>query len=225
MTLQKIWIGTETLLEHLERIEAADVYEEAETRFSVQTVIRPKTDAFHDFRGYAGKLYGGDLSVGDEILVLPSKKESKVKEIYFFDQTFETAKRGSSINLTLTDDVIISRGDIIVKKEELPEEKKQIEAKICWMDDAPFKVAKKYKIQLGVRTELVKVSQIKAEIKTDFSGQNEGVTELTMNQIGLAELKLAKPIFVDQYNKNKATGSFIIIDPQTNNTSGVGFIQ
>src|SRR5690606_10924974 len=109
------WYKGETLLEHLEKTDAQDVFEKGKARFPVQSVIRPKTEKFHDFRGYAGKLYGDDLSVGENITVLPSMTQTKVKEIHFFDQTFDKAERGSSITVTLEDDVNVSRGDMLVK--------------------------------------------------------------------------------------------------------------
>ncbi|MGY5351630.1 sulfate adenylyltransferase subunit 1 [Wenyingzhuangia sp. IMCC45533] len=218
------WYSGKTLLEHLEKLEAQDVYEESVARLPVQTVIRPKTEDFHDFRGYAGKLYGGSLSVGDEVTVLPSKTASKVKDIYFFDKTYQTAERGTSINVTLENDINISRGDIIVKSSELPRETKALEAKVCWMDATNLVVGKKYLLQQGANVIAAKVAAINGVIATDFSGESQA-TELKVNEIGKVSFKLAKNLFYDTYAENKTTGSFILIDPQTNNTSGAGFIQ
>ncbi|MGB2129530.1 MAG: elongation factor 1-alpha C-terminal domain-related protein, partial [Flavicella sp.] len=219
------WYTGTTLLDHLERLDAQDVYEKASARLPIQSVIRPKTDAFHDFRGYAGKLYGGSLAVGDEVTVLPSKTASKIKEIYFFDKTYDVAERGASINVTLENEINISRGDLLVKTSELPKESKQIEAKICWMDADALKAGTKYLLQHGANRVVVKIAEVKTLIKTDFSGDDEAVSELNINDIGLVSVRLAKPLFYDAYSDNKANGSFILINPQTNNTSGVGFIQ
>lgn len=222
---QTPWYQGPTMLEHLEGLDAQDVYEVSQARLPIQTVIRPKTEEFHDFRGYAGKLYGGSLSVGDEVTVLPSKTASKIKEIYHFDQTFETAERGTSVNITLENDINISRGDLLVKSSELPKEAKLIEAKVCWMDAKDLIPGTKYLIQHGANRLVAKIADIRKIIKTDFSGEDTSVTKLTINDIGLVQIKLAKPLFYDSYSDNKANGSFILIDAQTNNTSGVGFIQ
>lgn len=218
------WYSGETLLEHLEGIETKDIYEKAETRFPIQTVIRPKKDEFHDFRGYAGKVYGGDIAVGDEVTILPSQTQSKVKEILFFDEQFEVASRGSSVTLTLEDDVNVSRGDMIVKSTELPNVNKQLEATICWMDSKPLKALSKYHLQHGINNVVTKIDTIDSVIETDFSGEIES-EELKLNDIGKVRLKVNKPLFYDSYSKNKGNGSFILIDPQTNTTAGVGFIN
>ncbi len=219
------WYSGQTLLEHLEELDAQDVYEKAEVRFPVQTVIRPKKDEFHDFRGYAGKLYGGDLTVGDEVTVLPSLTTSKVKEIFFFDQKFETAGRGSSCTITLEDDVNVSRGDMIVKSSEQPRVEKQLSATVCWMDSKNLQPGTNYMIQSGSSRILAKVKHISGTIATDFSGQDESKNSLSLNEIGKVQLQLSKPLAIDSYSKNKASGSFILIDAQTNNTSGVGFVE
>ena len=219
------WYQGQTLLEHLEELDAQDVYEKAEVRFPVQTVIRPKKDEFHDFRGYAGKLYGGDLTVGDEVTVLPSLTVSKVKEIFFFDQKFETAGRGSSCTITLENDVNVSRGDMIVKSSEKPRVEKQLTAKICWMDSKDLNVGTNYFIQSGSNRVLAKIKNISGTIATDFSGEDTAKNSLSLNEIGKVQIQLSKPLAIDSYSKNKASGSFILIDSQTNNTSGVGFVE
>lgn len=219
------WYTGKTLIEHLEQIEAQDVYEEAQTRFPVQTVIRPKTEDYHDFRGYAGKLYGGEISVGDEVTVLPSGTQSKVKGIYFYDEQFEQAGIGSSITLTLEDDVNVSRGDMIVKVSEKPTVEKELEATICWMDKKPLKAATKYSLQHGVNNVLAKVVDVTTIEETNFSGEKTAASQLQLNEIGNIQLKLNKPLFFDSYQKNKHNGGFILIDLQTNTTAGVGFIN
>jgi len=219
------WYNGQTLLQHLEELDAQDVYEKAQVRFPVQTVIRPKKDEFHDFRGYAGKLYGGNISVGDEITVLPSGTTSKVKEIFFFDQKFETAGRGSSCTITLEDDINISRGDMIVKSSEKPRVEKQLTASVCWMDSKNLIVGANYLVQSGSNRVLAKIKGINGTIATDFSGEDTSKNTLTLNEIGKVQIQLSKPLAIDSYNENKASGSFILIDNQTNNTSGVGFID
>ncbi|WP_435415366.1 sulfate adenylyltransferase subunit 1 [Polaribacter aestuariivivens] len=219
------WYKGETLLHHLERLDAEDVQEETQTRFPVQTVIRPKTQDFHDFRGYAGKIYGGDLEIGDEVSVLPSQTKSKVKSIHFFNEEFARAKSGSSVTITLEDNVNVSRGDMLVKVAEEPTITKQLNATICWMDKEPLQASQKYYIKHGVNDAQAKITQLNTIIKTDFSGKIENPSALELNQIGDIQLKLSKPLLVDTYNQNKSNGSFILINPKTNNTVGVGFIR
>lgn len=219
------WYSGSTLLDHLESLQSEDLQESSQVRFPVQTVIRPKTDDFHDFRGYAGKIYGGELSVGDEILVFPSMTRSKIKEIHFFNEQFQTAKTGSSVTLTLEDDVNVSRGDMLVKVGEEPQMTKQLSATVCWMDKSPLRAASRYYIKHGVNDLQAKIMDVSSIIQTDFSGIKENPAELLLNEIGEVHMKLSKPIFYDSYEKNKENGAFILIDARTNNTAGVGFIN
>ncbi|WP_442265401.1 sulfate adenylyltransferase subunit 1 [Tenacibaculum sp. ZS6-P6] len=220
------WYTGKSLLDHLEGLNVkSELNVESKVRFPVQTVIRPKTDEYHDYRGYAGKLYGGDLAVGDEVTVLPSETKSKVKSIQFFDQEFEQAKSGSSVSITLEDNVNVSRGDMLVKTGQEPKIVKQLEATICWMDSTPLRASEKYYIKHGVNDAQAKITSLNTIINTDFSGEHENPSKLSLNEIGKVSLKVSKPLFVDSYKKNKANGAFILINPKTNNTSGVGFIN
>lgn len=219
------WYEGETLMQHLENLEAEDINEVSQTRFPVQTVIRPKTEEYHDYRGYAGKIYGGDLELGDEVVVLPSFTKSRIKGIHFFDKEYTRAKRGSSFTITLEDDVNVSRGDMIVKFEEQPNIAKELDATICWMDKEPLQAAQKYYIKHGVNDAQAKVMHLSSIIKTDFSGKIDNPSTLELNQIGDIQLKLSKPFLYDAYKDNKQNGSFILINPRTNNTVGVGFIK
>lgn len=219
------WYTGETLLHHLENLDSEDISEVSQVRFPVQTVIRPKTEEFHDFRGYAGKIYGGNLEIGDEVLVLPSLTKSRIKGIHFFDKEYARAKSGSSVTITLEDNVNVSRGDMLVKVNEEPKISKELEATICWMDKEPLQASQKYFIKHGVNDAQAKITQLSSIIKTDFSGIEENPSELVLNQIGDIQLKLSKPLLFDSYKDNKSNGSFILINPKTNNTVGVGFIK
>jgi sulfate adenylyltransferase subunit 1 len=219
------WYTGKTLLEHLEELDTQDIYNKGVMRFPVQYVIRPKTAEFHDFRGYAGKVYGGDINVGDEVVVLPSQTKTKVKEIYFNNKKYTRATRRSSITITLENDVNVSRGDMIVKTNELPKVEKQFNATISWMDNKPLVNGSKYVLQHGVHKVLAKVSNIQHKIETDFSGVINNVETLNMNDIATVSFQLNKPIFFDSFKKHRTNGSFILIDTQTNNTAGVGFIN
>jgi len=219
------WYKGETLLNHLEKLDAEDINDVSQTRFPVQTVIRPKTEEHHDFRGYAGKIYGGDFEIGDKVSVLPSQTTSTIKSIHFFNEEFAKAKSGSSVTITLDDNVNISRGDMLVKVDEEPTITKQLDATICWMDKEPLQASQKYYIKHGVNDAQAKITQLHSIIKTDFSGKLEKPSALELNQIGDVQLKLSKPLSVDAYNQNKSNGAFILINPKTNNTVGVGFIK
>ena len=219
------WYNGQTLLEHLELLDNKDIYNTGTPRFPVQYVIRPKTEAFHDFRGYAGKVYGGELSVGDDIVVLPSRTKSKIKNIQFYDEEVITASRRSSVVITLVDDVNISRGDMIVKENDLPIIDKQFTATISWMDNQNLTAGAKYVVQHGVNKVLAKVDKIHHKINPDYSGIDENVDSLSMNDIATVSFKLNKPIFYDSFKEHRTNGSFILIDTQSNNTVGAGFIK
>lgn len=218
------WYEGPSILGYLENVtpEAAS---DTPMRFPVQSVIRPKTNAFHDFRGYAGKVYGSSIAVGDEITVLPSLKSSKVQDIFSYKDSYKEAQAGNSITLTLEDDINVTRGDVIVKSTEVPQQTKELTATVCWMDDMVLTAGKKYELQHTTQRILAKVSQIQEIIPTDFSTPEAGASEVTINEIATVHFKLAKSLFYDRYTDHKQGGSFIIIDPITNTTAGGGFIQ
>jgi sulfate adenylyltransferase subunit 1 len=218
------WYKGQTVLAHLEDLEPNDIYENGMARFPVQTVIRPKTEDYHDFRGYAGKLYGNSLKVGDAVTILPSLTESKISNIHFFDQEFSEAVAGSSITIELENDINVTRGDMIVKSNELPQIEKEINATICWMDSKKLVSGSKYLIQHNSNRILAKIEAVKNVIATDYSGYKE-VSELKINEIGHVNIKLSKALYFDAYETNKSNGAFILIDTNTNTTAGVGFIK
>lgn len=219
------WYSGETLLQHLEKLDRKDIYNVGTPRFPVQYVIRPKTEEFHDFRGFAGKVYGGELSVGDEVVVLPSMTKSRIKEIYFYNKKYKTATRRSSITLTLEDEVNISRGDMLVKVGDLPTIDKQLTATVAWMDSQQLAPGNKYVLQHGVNKVLAKVDAIEHKIFPDYSGIDTTATALGMNDIAQVSFKLNKAIYYDAFKKHRTNGSFILIDTRTNATAGVGFIN
>ena len=219
------WYNGETLLEHLEGLDLAAVSNVGTPRFPVQYVIRPKTDEFHDFRGFAGKVYGGELSVGDTVVALPSQTKSKIKAIYFYDKRYKTASRRSSVTITLEDEINVSRGDMLVKVDDEPNIEKQFTATVSWMDAKGLAAGNKYIVQHGVNKVLAKVSAIHHKIAPDYSGIDTEVEALAMNDIAQVSFKLNKPIFYDKFKNHRTNGSFILIDTQTNSTVGAGFIK
>ena len=224
-TLGKMpWYTGQTILQHLEALESKDVYDNGQARFPVQTVIRPKTEEYHDFRGYAGKLYGNNIKVGDAVTVLPSLTESKVTNIHFFDKQFDEATAGSSITIELENDINVTRGDMIVKSSELPKVEKDITTTVCWMDSKKLVAGAKYFVQHNTNRVLAKIDSVKNVIATDYSGTTPA-SQLAINEIGEVTIKLSKAIYFDAYNDNKSNGAFILIDATTNTTAGVGFIK
>lgn len=219
------WYSGKTLLENLENLNTSDIYNQGTPRFPVQYVIRPKTEEYHDFRGYAGKVYGGELNVGDDVVVLPSKTKSKIKEIFFNDEKFQTASRRSSVTMSLENDINVSRGDMIVKGDDLPTISKQLTATVCWMDSNQLSTGGKYIIQHGVNKVLAKVDAIHHKINPDYSGINTDATELGMNDLASVSFKLNKPMFYDSFKNHRTNGAFILIDTKSNNTVGAGFIK
>ena len=224
-TLGKMpWYTGQTILQHLEGLEPEDIYDNGQARFPVQTVIRPKTEEYHDFRGYAGKLYGNSIKVGDAVTVLPSLTESTVTNIHFFDQQFDEAGAGSSITIELENDINVTRGDMIVKSNELPKVEKDITTTVCWMDSKKLVAGAKYFVQHNTNRVLAKIDSVKNVIATDYSG-TAPASQLSINEIGEVTIKLSKAIYFDAYNDNKSNGAFILIDAATNTTAGVGFIK
>jgi len=224
-TLGKMpWYTGQTILQHLENLEPKDIYDNGQARFPVQTVIRPKTEEYHDFRGYAGKLYGNNIKVGDAVTVLPSLTESTITNIHFFDKQFDEASVGSSITIELQNDINVTRGDMIVKSSELPRIEKDITTTVCWMDSKKLVAGAKYFVQHNTNRVLAKIDSVKNVIATDYSGVTPA-TQLAINEIGEVTIKLSKAIYFDAYNDNKSNGAFILIDAATNTTAGVGFIK
>lgn len=219
------WYIGETLLAHLEGLDLEAVSNVGTPRFPVQYVIRPKIDEFHDFRGFAGKVYGGELSVGDAVVALPSQTTSIIKAIYVHDKEYKTASRRSSVTITLEDEINVSRGDMLVKVNDLPTIDKQFTATVSWMDSQKLSAGNKYIVQHGVNRVLAKVSSIEHKIAPDYSGIDTETESLGMNDIAQVNFKLNKPIFYDKFKDHRTNGSFILIDTQTNSTVGAGFIN
>ncbi|MGR3319878.1 MAG: adenylyl-sulfate kinase, partial [Candidatus Anammoxibacter sp.] len=189
-------------------------------RFPVQYVIRPDLN----FRGYAGKIVSGTIAVGEEVAILPSGKRSKIKEIVTFDGNLEEASAPFSVILTLKDEIDISRGDMIVREHNIPQINRNFDAIICWMWDEPLQIGKNYLIKHSTKTTKAFVSKLDYMIDVNTLHRKEAKT-LELNEIGRVEINATQPIMFDSYNKNRGTGSFILIDPDTNFTVAVGMIR
>ena len=190
----------------------------------VQHVIRPKTEEFHDYRGFAGKVKSGVFSQGDEIEIFPSGQKTTVKSIEKYGVKKNKVVAGENATLLLNDEIDASRGNAIVKTNHSLKVDKKVKAKICWMQSNDLNPNSKYWLQQGIHKSLVKINGI--ESKMDWEAWKSVTTDrLTMNDIGAVDLQLAQPLIYAPYTTNKNLGAFILIDTQTNNTAGVGFIQ
>jgi len=218
------WYYGPPLLRHLEDVYIANDRNLRDARFPVQYVIRPHKDEYHDFRGFAGQIAGGVFNKGDKIVVLPSGKKSTISQIHTHDGEVEEAFAPMSVSFQLEDDIDISRGDMIVKPENIPYVSQEFEAMICWMQDEPLRKGIKYVIKLGTRSARCIVTDIPHRINIDTLETETGITQLGLNDIGRIKIKTTIPMVFDPYNRNRYTGGFIMIDDATNLTIGAGMI-
>jgi len=214
------WYDGATLLHKLETVHVTADRNLQDFRFPVQHVIRPHLD----FRGFAGRITSGTVSAGEEIVVLPSGNVSTVASIVTYDGELEEAFVPQSVVMTLQDEIDVSRGDMIVRRNNLPQVETHVEAIICWMDEAAISRERSYILKQTTKQVKAFVSQIlyKIDVNTLHREQTE---TLLLNDIARVEIRTASPIFFDSYNKNRGTGSFILIDPHTSNTVAAGMIR
>lgn len=220
------WYKGETLLEMLEKAPAAHTEQSEEFRFPVQFVCRPHASAdhdLHDFRGFMGRVESGDIAVGDAVTVLPNGYQSKVKQILLGETPLQSAQTEQSITLLLEDEIDTSRGDMIVKSDANVAPVKQIEAHVCWLSETPLSTSRMYVIRHTTHESKAKVGTISYKVDVNTLEQ-QATADLKMNDIARISFKLAQPLMVDSYDKNRATGAFIVIDESTNNTVGAGMI-
>ncbi|WP_026940844.1 sulfate adenylyltransferase subunit CysN [Hellea balneolensis] len=214
------WYKGPTLLEYLEEVNVDAATLDAPFRLPVQWVNRPNLD----FRGFSGTVASGTIEVGDEIIVIPSGKRSTVKEIVTYDGNKDIAREDMAITLTLNDEIDISRGDIICKKDNPAEQADQFQAHMLWMSENELYPGRQYLLKTGNKTVPASILKLKHRIDiNDFS--EVAVNTLALNEVGVATLSLSAPIAFDAYNDNRNTGSFILIDRQTNATVGVGMLD
>lgn len=221
------WYSGESLLAILESLPPqGDLYARKPARLAVQSVIRPKSEAYHDYRGYAGRMASGEFHPGDQVVALPSGQESTIDRIEKFGDSQDHARVGDSVVITLKDDIDISRGNMIVRKDDpTPVSSKIISAEICWLDHQPLVAGKTYALQHGVNRQKSKIISLKSLLEMPSLIRKDGPNQLTLNEIGQVEIKLGNPIFADSYASNPRNGAFILIDEQTNSTVGVGFVE
>ncbi|MDR9409563.1 MAG: sulfate adenylyltransferase subunit CysN [Balneolaceae bacterium] len=214
------WYNGSTLLHILETVKVDSTQNIVDFRLPVQYVIRPN----QNFRGFSGRVSSGRVRPGEEVMALPSRLTSKVKEIVTKDGDLEEAHPGDSITITLEDEIDISRGDMIVRKNNVPNVSNHFEGYLCWMNEEPMELNKAYIIKHTTRTAQIFIQDLVYRMNVDTIGR-EDATTLKLNEIGRVKLQTSLPLFFDPYQINQKTGSFIIIDPASNVTVGAGMIR
>jgi bifunctional enzyme CysN/CysC len=219
------WYHGPTVLELLEDIHIGSDENLIDVRFPVQYVIRPHRHDFPDFRGYAGKVAGGLMKPGDEVTVLPSGFNSRIRTISTHDGDLDEAAPPMSVVITLEDDIDISRGDMICRPHNQPHSSQDIDAMVAWMSEsAPLREGVKYQIKHTTKWGRAMVKDLQYRLNINTLHRDDGATELTLNEIGRIRLRTTTPFFFDEYRRNRETGSFILVEEGTNNTVGAGMI-
>jgi sulfate adenylyltransferase subunit 1 len=218
------WYPGKTFLNLIETIEITKNKNPENKRFPVQTIIRPQTSEFHDYRGYAGRVAGGVFRPGDEVTVLPSLTKTKIKSIDVLGNILSETNAGDSVAISLEDQIDISRGDMLVSNDHVPEISQDINLMICWFNERPMKVGGRYLVRINSNEAgcIVKSVNYRMNINTlenDFENRS-----INMNDIANITIKTSKPVFFDSYKKNNITGSMIFIDEGTNETVAAGMI-
>jgi len=219
------WYQGSTLLNTLETIHIGSDYNHIDARFPVQNVLRPQTKEFHDYRGYAGRVSSGVIRKGDKVKVLPSGFTSEIKEITTFNGVLDEAFPPMSVAIQLTDDIDISRGDMIVREGNQPEITQDITAMVVWMGERPLQLGKKYTLMHTTNEVKTMVKSIQYKVDISTLQRNEEEKSIGKNDIAKITLRTTKPLFVDSYRSNRATGSFILVEEGTNETVGVCMIN
>ena len=223
------WYPGVPLLTHLEEVHIASDRNLIDSRFPVQYVIRPLTDSHHDYRGYAGQVLGGVFRAGDEVTVLPSGLTSTIAAIDGslgpgLPRPVEEAFPPMSVTVRLADDIDVSRGDMICRVGNQPHVGQDLEAMVCWLTDRPLSTGTRFVLKHTTRSARTVVRALRYRLDVNTLHRDESASHLTLNEIGRVSLRTTVPLMYDEYRRNRATGSFILIDEATNVTAGAGMI-
>ena len=221
---QMPWYKGSTLLYNLENVNAGAGFNHVDCRFPVQYVIRPQTDEFHDYRAYAGRVESGVFKKGDEVMVLPSGFSTKIASIDTFEGEIPEAFAPMTVSVRLEDNLDVSRGDMIVKKDNLPQVGQDIDVMICWLNDKPLVPRGKYIIRHTTSDARCMIKEVKYKLNINTLHRLEDDKSIGLNDIGRVQIRTTKPLFYDLYTRNRSTGSFVLVDEFTNTTVGAGVI-
>jgi len=219
------WYEGPTLLEHLETVEIASDRNLVDRRFPVQWVVRPMTEAFHDYRGYAGVVAGGIWRPGDEVVVLPSGRRARVASISTFEGELEAAIPPRSVTILLDGQLDIGRGDMLADPERPPTVASRLTAEVCWMSERPLLAGARLAVKHTSRASRAIVEELVSVVDMHELAERLSPAELVLNDLGVVKLRLSEPLVVDPYARNRATGAFILIDEATNETVGAGMVS
>ena len=218
------WYQGATLMYLLENIHIGSDYNHIDCRFPVQYVVRPQSEKYPDYRGYAGRIAGGVFKPGDEVAVLPSGFTSKIKSIDTMDGELKEAFAPMSVTLTLVDDIDVSRGDMIVRENNQPNSEQDLDVMICWLNDKKMTPRGKYAVKHTSNDVRCIVTEVKYKVNINNLHRIEDDKDVNMNDIARISLRTTKPLLFDKYTRNRTTGSLILIDEATNETVGAGMI-
>jgi len=218
------WYQGAPLLHTLEDLHISSDINKIDARFPVQTVLRPQSEGFIDYRGYAGRVASGIFRPGDAITVMPSGFTSKIKSIDTMEGELEEAFAPMSVSITLTDDIDISRGDMLVKKNNQPHALQEFDAMLCWLHNDTAKPRAKYTILHTSNEQKAMIKEVVYKIDINTYDRLEENKSLQMNDIGRITIRTTRPLMVDEYRDNRITGSFVLIDDATHETVAAGMI-
>jgi sulfate adenylyltransferase subunit 1 len=218
------WYKGKTFLNFIETVEIKKNKNSEHARFPVQTVIRPQSDNYHDYRGYAGRVAGGTFRQGEEVLILPSFLKTKIATIDVYEKHLNQVISGDSVTMTLEDNIDISRGDMLVKSGDLPQSGNDINLKVCWFNEKPLQQGARYVVRNYSNDVRCSIKSVDYRVNINTLEKDTADLNIGMNDLAQISIKTSRPLFYDSYRKNNITGSLILIDETTNETVAAGMI-
>ena len=218
------WYQNGTLLSTLENLHISSDINKIDARFPVQTVLRPQSEEYRDYRGYAGRIASGIYRTGDEVAVLPSGFTSKIKSINAGEKNVEEAYAPMSVAMTLEDDIDVSRGDMIVKKNNQPEQEQEFDVMLCWLNNDAMKPRAKYTVMHTSHEERAMIKEVVYKMDINSFERDTEDQNLEMNDIARVKIRTTRSLMLDSYRDNRNTGSIILIDESTNETVAAGMV-